>query len=68
MGLKRTRKGGSRKGVISNYWGTCRYLKGRKKTRCLLDKQRGFWDVHGFKGKVYDIYEDKDAKEKFLKM
>jgi hypothetical protein len=71
MGFKRTRKqrkirGGSRSQVISNYWGTCRFEKGRKKTRCLLDKQRGFWDAHGFKGKVYHIYEDKAAKEAFL--
>lgn len=64
---QRNKRGGSpRSEVISNYWGTCRFEKGRKKTRCLLDKQRGFWDAHGFKGNVYKIYEDKDAKEKFL--
>ena len=64
---QRNKRGGSpRSEVISNYWGTCRFEKGRKKTRCLLDQQRGFWDAHGFNGNVYAIYENEDAKQKFL--
>ena len=66
MGSKRTRKGGKRRRVIANYFGTCSRLHGRKKTRCLLDKKRDFWDALGFGGHEYDIYEKGPAQEAFL--